>query len=73
MLVVPALLSLKPIVADKPANEFVEMISSVVKKLKDSQEIVAKTSRKLILELDKCYKDSFESKSIAYLKNDDER
>jgi len=73
MLVVPALLSLKPSVAEKPASEFIDLISSVTKKLQDPQEIVAKTSRKLILELEKCYKGSFESKAVDNIRNDEER
>jgi len=60
MLVIPALLSLKPSVVEKGANEVVVMTSKVVKKLKDPQEIVAKTARKLILELHKCYPEWFE-------------
>ncbi len=55
MLVVPALLSLKPSVLDKCAPELSEMIKVIIKKLRDTQEIVAKTARKLLIEINKCY------------------
>jgi hypothetical protein len=55
MLVVPALISLKPQVIEKIAPEVVEMLSKIIKRLKDTQDIVSKTARKLILELQKCY------------------
>jgi hypothetical protein len=61
MLVVPALLSLKPSVLDKCSPEIVEMIRVIIKKLRDSQDIVAKTSRKLLLEINKCYPVQFEN------------
>jgi hypothetical protein len=55
MLVIPALISLKPIIVDKASAEAVELLQRVIKRLKDPQEIVAKTARKLLLELQKCY------------------
>ena len=55
MLVVPALISLKPSIVDKVSAEATELITRVVKRLRDPQEIVAKTARKLLLELQKCY------------------
>ncbi len=55
MLVIPALLSLKTAVIEKGGPEVVEMLAKVVKKLKDPQEIVAKTAKKLIVELHKCH------------------
>jgi hypothetical protein len=55
MLVIPALISLKPIIVDKASVEAVELLQRVIKKLRDQQEIVAKTARKLLLELHKCY------------------
>jgi len=51
MLVIPALLSLKPVVVEKGSPEVLELISVVTKKLRDPEEIVAKTAKKLILEL----------------------
>ena len=61
MLVIPALLSLKPSVIDKGAPESVEMLEAIMKKLKDPQDIVIKTCRKLVLELNKCYPIQFEA------------
>lgn len=55
MLVIPALISLKPSIVDKVSPEATELITRVVKRLRDPQEIVAKTARKLLLELQKCY------------------
>ena len=55
MLVIPALLSLKPHVLEKCSIELLQLISKVISKVKDPQEIVAKTARKLILEIQKCY------------------
>lgn len=51
MLVIPALISLKPSILDKSMPEVVEMMQKIIKKLKDPQEIVSKTARKLLLEL----------------------
>jgi hypothetical protein len=51
MLVIPALISLKPSIVEKGSVEANELISRVVKRLRDPQEIVAKTARKLLLEL----------------------
>ena len=55
MLVIPALISLKPSIFDRATPEAVEMLQKIIKKLNDPQEIVAKTARKLLLELQKCY------------------
>lgn len=73
MLVVPALLSLKPQVMEKGCPEVIEVLSKTIKKLKDPQEIVSKTARKLIIELQKCYSSSFESHLIPLLKTEEER
>lgn len=51
MLVIPALLSLKPSVVEKGCPEVLDLLSKVLKRVKDSQEIVAKTARKLLIEL----------------------
>jgi len=61
MLVIPALLSLKPQLLDKCGPEVLEMIRVIIKKLRDSQEIVAKTARKLLIEINKCYPTQFEN------------
>lgn len=42
-------------------------------RLRDPAEVVAKTARKLIAELYKCYKDSFKSNFIDTLVSADER
>jgi hypothetical protein len=55
MLVIPALLSLKPSVMDRPVNEMLDLIKVINKKLRDPQDVVAKTARKLLLEINKCY------------------
>jgi hypothetical protein len=55
MLVIPALISLKPIIVDKASPEAVELLQRIIKKLRDPQEIVGKTARKLLIELQKCY------------------
>ena len=65
MLVIPALLSLKPSVVERGAPEIVEMIGRTLKKLKDPQEIVSKTAKKLIVELNKCYPNHFESNLVS--------
>lgn len=51
MLVIPALISLKPQIFDKGAPEAIEMLQKIIKKLRDPSEIVAKTARKLLIEL----------------------
>jgi hypothetical protein len=51
MLVIPALLSLKPAVLEKCPHEVTDLMGAVVKKLRDPTEIVSKTAKKLILEL----------------------
>ena len=61
MLVIPALLSLKPSSLEKGSPEIVEMLMKTLKKLRDPQEIVSKTAKKLIIELNKCYPNHFES------------
>lgn len=73
MLVIPALLSLKPAVLDKCGSEIIELIKVIIKKLRDSQDIVAKTARKLLLEINKCYPIQFENNIISALKSEDEK
>ena len=55
MLVIPALISLKPNILDKCAPEILELLKMIIKRLKDPVEIVAKTARKLLIEINKCY------------------
>jgi len=73
MLVIPALISLKPSIVDKVSPEVTELITRVVKRLRDPQEIVAKTARKLLLELQKCYPTQFESQLVNSLKSEDDK
>lgn len=73
MLVVPALISLKPSIIDKVSAEATELITRVVKRLRDPQDIVAKTARKLLLELQKCYPTQFESQLVNSLKSEDDK
>ena len=73
MLVIPALLSLKQTVIEKPTTEIVELIATVIRKLKDPEEIVAKTAKKLVLELQKCYPNHFESHIVPQLKSETDK
>ncbi len=73
MLVIPALISLKPIIVDKASAEAVELLQRVIKRLRDPQEIVAKTARKLLLELQKCYPAQFEHQLVAALPTEDDK
>jgi uncharacterized Fe-S radical SAM superfamily protein PflX len=61
MLVVPALLSLKSSILDKCGSEVMDLMRVIIRKLKDPQDIVAKTARKLLLEIYKCYPIQFEN------------
>ena len=51
MLVIPALISLKPTVINDPTREMHQLIDTIIKRLRDPSENVAKTAKKLILEL----------------------
>lgn len=73
MLVIPALLSLKQSVLDRPAPEMIELIKVIIKKLRDSQEVVAKTARKLLLEINKCYPLQFENQITNSMRTDEEK
>jgi hypothetical protein len=55
MLVIPALISLKTSVLDKCTPEIIELMQVIIRKLKDPTEIVVKTARKLLIEINKCY------------------
>ena len=73
MLVVPALMSLKAQVIDEASFTVKSLIEEVIARLRDPAEIVAKTARKLICELHKCYPVSFETNFIAPLANESDR
>lgn len=49
------------------------MIRVIIKKLRDSQEIVAKTARKLLIEINKCYPTQFENQIVNALKSEEEK
>lgn len=52
MLVLPALLSLKPSIVERENQEMKDLIQAVVKRIQnDSSDIVSKTGKKLLLEL----------------------
>lgn len=72
MLVIPALLSLKPQLVDDGASELHQLVQNICSKLRDPIEIVAKTARKLLLELKKCYPDTFEPKFVDVLSNSED-
>jgi|TARA_B110000285_G_C15060418_1_gene582049 hypothetical protein len=62
MLVIPALLSLKSSIMDREHPEMMNLIMAVVRRIKqDQSEIVSKTGKKLLLELQKCYPVGFKS------------
>ena len=73
MLVIPALLSLKPQLVEEGASELHQLVQNVCSKLRDPIEIVAKTARKLLLELKKCYPDTFESTFVEALGNPEDK
>ena len=58
---------------EKYSIELIQLISKIINKVKDSQEIVAKTARKLILEIQKCYPLYFEPVIINNLKSEDDK
>lgn len=65
MLVIPALLSLKVSIMERQCDEMKQLLKAVVRRIKsDQSEIVAKTGKKLILELNKCYPNTFKKQYI---------
>jgi hypothetical protein len=60
MLVIPALVSLKPSVVNEINAEMEQLMDEITQRLRDPAENVAKTAKKLILELHKCYPNTFE-------------
>ena len=62
MLVIPALLSLKPQLVEKECEEIKELVIAILMRIKnDKSDIVQKTGKKLILELIKNFPQSFKS------------
>lgn len=73
MLVIPALISLKANVINSQTNEMKQLIEAVISRLRDPADSVAKTAKKLLLELQKCYPTVFKSNYIDSLPNQDEQ
>lgn len=68
MLVIPALLSLKASIMDSEKQEMTDLLRAVINRIQsDSSEIVAKTGKKLVLELQKCYPTQFKQNYIDKL------
>ena len=53
--------------------EMKQLIEAVIGRLRDPAELVAKTAKKLLLELQKCYPAVFKENYIDSLSNEDER
>ena len=73
MLVIPALISLKATVIQSHSQEVKHLIDAVIARLRDPAESVAKTAKKLILELQKCYPTAFKHTYVDSLQNEDDR
>jgi len=74
MLVIPALLSLKASIMEKECPEMKELVTAVFKRIKgDQSEIVSKTGKKLILELQKCYPVAFKNQYIDKLRSQEDK
>lgn len=73
MLVIPALISLKAAVIQTQTSEMKLLIEAVIARLRDPADSVAKTAKKLLLELQKCYPNVFKSNYIDTLPSEDER
>jgi len=73
MLVIPALISLKSSVISEKSACIQTLVNETIVLLRDPAEIVAKTARKLICELTKCYPSIFEANFIASLPNQVDR
>ena len=73
MLVIPALISLKATVVQSRTEEMRQLIEAVIGRLRDPAESVAKTAKKLLLELQKCYPNDFKPVYIDTLQSEDDR
>lgn len=73
MLVIPALISLKPTVVNEITQEMDSLMEEITYRLRDPAENVAKTAKKLILELHKCYPTTFERNYIEVKASDEEK
>ena len=73
MLVVPALLTLKATIMDATSPELKSLVDTVIVRLRDPAEIVSKTAKKLLLELNKCYPGTFAPNYIDNIASPEER
>lgn len=73
MLVIPALISLKPNIINDITPEMQALVEEVTQRLRDPADNVAKTAKKLILELHKCYPETFEKNYVETKINEDEK
>ena len=74
MLVIPALLSLKQSVIESECKEMKDLIQAVLRRIKtDQSEIVSKTGKKLLLELQKCYPQAFQNNYVDRIRSGEEK
>lgn len=74
MLVIPALLSLKPQLVEKECEEIKELVIAIIKRIKyDKSDIVQKTGKKLILELIKNFPQSFKNLYLQKLSIEEDK
>ena len=73
MLVIPALVSLKPSVINETTTEMTALMDEITMRLRDPAENVAKTAKKLILELHKNYPETFEKNYIEVRDREEEK
>lgn len=72
MLVIPALISLKPQVVNEVTSEMTALMDEITMRLRDPAENVAKTAKKLILEMNKCYPEKFEKNYVVTKESEEE-
>lgn len=73
MLVIPALVSLKTGVINEVTPEMTALMDEITMRLRDPAENVAKTAKKLILELHKCYPATFDKNYVEKKDSEDEK
>lgn len=73
MLVIPALISLKAAVINDQNKDMRQLVDTVVARLRDQAEPVSKTAKKLIMELNKCYPQTFKVNYVDTMNSDEDR
>lgn len=73
MLVIPALISLKAAVINDQNSDMRKLVDTVVSRLRDQAEPVSKTAKKLILELNKCYPQTFKVNYVDTINSEEDR